>query len=390
MTSITMSTRARGRGIDEDLLIGALQGASQRDFRAAPDFASDYVDDDVHDLLARLHDAGMGEAIAVDLTRPDFGILRHSRGARTRTRAGGQQPPPRLLPQAAGAPRRGHGVRAVIFAGPSLPPPARPSLEGVCWQPPARRGDLYRAALERPVAIGLVDGYFETVPGVWHKEILWALSEGIHVFGSSSVGALRAVELAAFGMRGEGRVFEDFRDGMLQDDEVALLHAPEELDYAPLTEAMVNMRATVARALREGAVDWQAADALLRAAKSLFYKERTWEVALAVAAADIGLPNDRLARLHSALARNEGAAVRCQRRVALGNSGSAGTQDHGNSIWAVAGGRGGNGWLYFCCKAAKHEAVVVAVPGAGWFGQFGQVLGDGSYRGDGAVGNQVR
>jgi YcaO-like protein with predicted kinase domain len=61
-------------GIDEDLLIGALQGATQRDFRAAPDFASDDVAEDVRAKLARLRDAGMTEAIAVDLTRPEFGI----------------------------------------------------------------------------------------------------------------------------------------------------------------------------------------------------------------------------------------------------------------------------------------------------------------------------
>jgi hypothetical protein len=207
-------------------------------------------------------------------------------------------------------------VRAVIFAGPSLPPSARPDIAGFCWRPPARQGDVYRAALEGPAAIGLVDGYFETVAGVWHKEILWALSEGIHVFGSSSVGALRAVELAAFGMRGVGRVFEDFRDGVLQDDdEVALLHAPEELDYAPLTEAMVNMRATVARALRDGVVDGQRGDALLRAAKSLFYKERTWEAALTVAGAGMGLPDDGAARLRCWLAGN---VVDQKREDALG------------------------------------------------------------------------
>ncbi|MBV8961953.1 MAG: TfuA domain-containing protein [Hyphomicrobiales bacterium] len=128
--------------------------------------------------------------------------------------------------------------------------------------------------------IGLVDGYFETVPSVWHKEILWALSQGIQVYGSSSVGALRAVELAPFGMRGVGKVFEDFRDGILQDDdEVALLHAPEELDYAPLSEPMVNMRATVEKAAYEGLLNLELSRILLESAKSLFYKERTWDAA---------------------------------------------------------------------------------------------------------------
>jgi hypothetical protein len=52
------------------------------------------------------------------------------------------------------------------------------------------QGDVYRAALRAPRAIGIIDGYFERMPSVWHKEILWAMSRGIHVFGSASMGAL--------------------------------------------------------------------------------------------------------------------------------------------------------------------------------------------------------
>ena len=53
-----------------------------------------------------------------------------------------------------------------------------------------------------PGAIGVIDGYFDGVPSVWHKEILWALSQGIRVFGGASMGALRAAELDGFGMTG--------------------------------------------------------------------------------------------------------------------------------------------------------------------------------------------
>ncbi len=53
----------------------------------------------------------------------------------------------------------------------------------------------------------LIDGYFHQVPSVQHKEILYALHQGLAVFGCSSMGALRAAELADFGMVGIGRVF---------------------------------------------------------------------------------------------------------------------------------------------------------------------------------------
>lgn len=178
-------------------------------------------------------------------------------------------------------------MRAVIFAGPTLPPKARPDLRlDIDWRPPIRQGELYRAALDRPAIIGVIDGYFEVTPTVWHKEILWAMAQGIHVYGAASVGALRAAELDVFGMKGIGRIYEDFRDGVLEDDdEVAVLHGPEELDYPPLTEAMVNIRATLAEAARQGVLPPQWAAGMTAIAKALFYKERTYDAVLQRAAA---------------------------------------------------------------------------------------------------------
>jgi len=182
-------------------------------------------------------------------------------------------------------------MRAIIFAGPTLPPAMRCLSEaGIEWRPPVRQGDVYRAALSMPPAIGIVDGYFEVVPTVWHKEILWAMAQGIHVFGAASTGALRAAELDAFGMRGVGQVYEAFRDGVLEDDdEVAVLHGPEELGYPALTEAMVNIRATMAEAERRGVLTPELAAQITGIAKALFYKERTYERAWRDAA-EAGIP----------------------------------------------------------------------------------------------------
>jgi hypothetical protein len=181
-------------------------------------------------------------------------------------------------------------TNAVIFAGPSLPPRLRPDDARFDWRPPVRQGELYRAALAGPAVIGVIDGYFEVVPTVWHKEILWAMAQGIHVFGAASIGALRAAELDTFGMRGVGAIYEAYRDCILQDDdEVAVLHGPEELGYPPLTEAMVNIRATAAEAVRRGILPAGVAAQLIGIAKTLFYKNRTYEAVLR-AAAEAGLP----------------------------------------------------------------------------------------------------
>jgi len=188
--------------------------------------------------------------------------------------------------------------RAVLFAGPSLPPSMRgpdPALE---WHPPVRQGDVYRAALTRPEIIGITDGYFEVRPTVWHKEILWAMAQGIHVYGSASIGALRAAELCSFGMIGVGRVFAAYRDGVLcDDDEVAVLHGPEELDYPAVTEAMVNIRATLDKAVAEGVLDCWFVARLTEVGKALFYKERSWEETLCqTAAGGMQPPIDEFAR----------------------------------------------------------------------------------------------
>ena len=195
-----------------------------------------------------------------------------------------------------------------VFLGPTLSwQEARGVLDAV-YLPPVQQGDVYRAVVRhRPRAIGIVDGYFQDVPSVWHKEILWAMARGTHVFGSASMGALRGAELASFGVRGVGRVFEAYRDGRLppfegeafeDDDEVAVVHGPPETGCTALSEAMVNIRCTLAAAAAAGVIGGTTRDALVRIGKALFYPERTYERLLSRAAED-GLPPPELGALRA-------------------------------------------------------------------------------------------
>ena len=195
-------------------------------------------------------------------------------------------------------------MTAVIFSGPSMPPPTTP-IAGIEWRPPVRQGDLYLAALSRPAIIGVADGYFEIAPTVWHKEILWAMSQGIHVYGAASIGALRAAELTDFGMKGIGHIYRQFRAGQLtDDDEVAVLHGPAEVDYVQVTDAMVNVRATIDRALQLGIVEPAFATRLVSIGKSLFYKDRTYE-AILNAATQQGLAPEAARRFAAWLPREK-------------------------------------------------------------------------------------
>src|SRR6185436_15946902 len=126
------------------------------------------------------------------------------------------------------------------FLGPTLSHDEARDVLDAEYRPPAAHGDVLRAALRRPRAIGLVDGVFEGVPAVWHKEILFALAEGVHVFGAASMGALRAAELSTFGMRGIGQIYDWYAGGAIDaDDEVALVHGPYETDFLALSEPLV-------------------------------------------------------------------------------------------------------------------------------------------------------
>lgn len=203
---------------------------------------------------------------------------------------------------------------AYVFTGPTLAADeARKVWGDAVYLPPVRQGDVYRTALLRPRAIGIVDGYFQHVPSVWHKEFLWAMARGgVHVFGAASMGALRAAELAPFGMHGVGRVFEAYRDGVLEpyrdeafedDDEVAVIHGPAETGYVALSEAMVNIRCTLARAQDDGVIGAATRDALVRAAKDLFYQERTYDRLLERAAGDPAPPRAEVEALRGWLPR---------------------------------------------------------------------------------------
>ncbi|MFI7442702.1 TfuA-like protein [Nonomuraea indica] len=188
----------------------------------------------------------------------------------------------------------------VVFLGPTLPVAEAARILAADYRPPAELGSVYRAARERPAAIGIVDGYFERVPAVWHKEILYALSLGVRVYGAASMGALRAAELAEFGMIPVGEVAEQYRLGVLtDDDEVAVLHAPTQGGYRPLSEPMVNIRATLAAAVREAVIGEEVAAALAARAKDLFYPDREWGALLDRAGADDPAAADQLARLRA-------------------------------------------------------------------------------------------
>ncbi len=173
----------------------------------------------------------------------------------------------------------------IVCLGPSLSrTDAQKKLPDATYLPPVRCGDILRILRLKPTLIAIIDGYFEHTAAVWHKEILYAMEQGVMVAGSSSMGALRAAELVQYGMMGVGKIFEDYaHNKIIDDDEVAVLHQSSEYDYVSLTDAMVNIRATMVAAVKQAVISHIEGDNVIQAAKCLPYRERTFAQAMIAA-----------------------------------------------------------------------------------------------------------
>jgi hypothetical protein len=188
-----------------------------------------------------------------------------------------------------------------IFLGPTLPVATARGIVEATYLPPVARGEVAALLLqpEPPRAIGLIDGVCAPGPAVWHKEVLFALSQGVRVFGSAGIGALRAAELHTFGMEGVGRIFAAYRDGVWEDDEeIAVIYGAAASGYPQFSEPMVNIREGLARAETEGHIRPDTHQCLVTAAKQMFYPERSWPSVLACGFA-LSLPAAELAGLQA-------------------------------------------------------------------------------------------
>jgi hypothetical protein len=174
-------------------------------------------------------------------------------------------------------------MSTIIFLGPSLPhSQARAILPNADIRPPVACGDVVLAAQKRPKTIAIIDGFFHYQAAVWHKEILYALAQGITVYGAASMGALRAAELHQFGMHGIGKIFQWYAEGTLNDDdEVAILHHGPRADYRPVSEAMVNIRCSLQAAVQQGIINQELSQVLLEQCKRCYYPDRTLAKVLA-------------------------------------------------------------------------------------------------------------
>ena len=137
----------------------------------------------------------------------------------------------------------------IIYAGPSLGKAKSIFRDATKdnileFRPPAKAGDILNTVIDKPSIDGilLADGFFYENYSPMHREIIYAINSGVKVIGCSSMGAIRAVELEAYGMIGKGDVYKYFKKyPETSDDEVGLIHE-KSYPYTPITIPLVNLR----------------------------------------------------------------------------------------------------------------------------------------------------
>jgi len=137
--------------------------------------------------------------------------------------------------------------------------------------PAIRRGDLIRLLNQSSTIeeIIIVDGVFDQEPSITHKEILYTIENKVKVVGVSSIGALRAAELYKYGMAGAGEIFEAYLKGeFLSDEEVAVSFVKRNGKIYK-TIPLINIRKTIEF--------FKLDEEILKKAKKIFYKQRSWE-----------------------------------------------------------------------------------------------------------------
>lgn len=166
-------------------------------------------------------------------------------------------------------------MRAVVFTGTSISHSDAKKILDAEYRQPVKRDDIRKLMASPPDIIGIIDGVFFDSAAVAHREIIEALKGGVTVVGGGSMGALRASELAPYGMIGVGRIYEMYKSGAIEsDDEVAVTFNAETMEA--LSIPLVNIRMTV-RAMQDAQVLTQGrAASIVDVTRKIFYPDRNY------------------------------------------------------------------------------------------------------------------
>ncbi|HEX5920561.1 MAG TPA: TfuA-like protein [Nitrososphaeraceae archaeon] len=169
--------------------------------------------------------------------------------------------------------------KPIVYLGPTLSREEAIKILDADYRDPAKKGDflmLSRDSDEKKY-VGFVDGVFlhDYPPSpieVYHL----ATRKNIDLIGASSLGALRAVELEKFGMKGIGKIFQLYKNGIINaDDEVAVTFVRE--NNILQSEAMIDIRFNLFLAYKKGIITNQTKKRFAKIAKNIYFPFRNYE-----------------------------------------------------------------------------------------------------------------
>lgn len=168
----------------------------------------------------------------------------------------------------------------IVFLGPSLSLAKAKKVINADFRPPAKKGDFIKLSMMSDTSIViLIDGVFlQDYPPTPIEVFQVIRKNNFQVYGASSIGALRAVELEKFGMKGIGKIFELYRKNIINsDDEVAVTFDSE---YNLISEAMIDIRYNIFLALKNKVIDNETKKIMVKIAKSIYFPYRNYEYIL--------------------------------------------------------------------------------------------------------------
>ena len=169
--------------------------------------------------------------------------------------------------------------KPIVYPGPTLQREEAVKILDADYRDPAKKGDFLMLSQDSDEKkyVGFIDGVFlHDYPPPPIEVYHLATRKNIELIGASSLGALRAVELEKFGMKGIGKIFQLYKNGIINaDDEVAVTFVRE--NNILQSEAMIDIRFNLFLAYKKGIITNQTKKRIAKIAKNIYFPFRNYE-----------------------------------------------------------------------------------------------------------------
>ena len=170
-------------------------------------------------------------------------------------------------------------IKPIVYLGPTLRREEAIKILDADYRDPAKKGDFLMLSQDSDEKkyVGFIDGVFlHDYPPPPIEVYHLATRINTELIGASSLGALRAVELEKFGMKGIGKIFELYKNGIIDaDDEVAVTFVRG--SNILQSEAMIDIRFNLFLAYKRGIITNETKKRIAKIAKNIYFPFRNYE-----------------------------------------------------------------------------------------------------------------